>query len=339
MLKFKNFILLFFGIVITTSFLLVHANHLVSPNSEDITLDNQGKVLGASEENKDEQATKSYLSLDALDKIIPIVNKSNFRPVKKEDIKDIDLSWGSIIAYDVNSGELLYEREASRERSVASITKLATALVLMDLDIDWESAYEIKSADRIDGGRVYVYPGEKVVLKDLLYVSLVASANTATRSLVSASGLSYEEFIEAMNKKALELELVNTRFVDPVGISSLNVSTALEIAKLAKVAMQNGIIRDCLLREKYVFSPIEGNSKTVRSTNILLDNFQDGKFGILGGKTGFTGAAGYCFVGMFDGLDNNKVITVALGARSHGTRFTDTEKLVNWVYNSYNWPK
>ncbi len=339
MLKFKNFILLFFGIAITTSFLLAHVDRLTSSSEKDIVSDEQGRVLGVSEDNEDAPKVRNYLAMDALDKIVPIVNKGNSKPLKKESVKDPTLSWGSMIAYDVNSGEVLYDRESNKERSIASISKLATALVLVDMDLDWESVYEIKNSDRINGGRVYVYPGEKIILKDLLYVSLVASANTATRSLVSASGLSYDEFVVAMNKKAEDLGLTNTKFVDPIGLSSLNVSTALEIAKLAKAVTKNGIIRDCLLREKYVFSPVGASSKTVRSTDILLDNFQDGKFGILGGKTGFTGAAGYCFVGMFDGLNNNKVITVVLGARSHSARFTDTEKLANWVYNSYEWSR
>ncbi len=338
MLKFKNIVLLFFGIVIVTCFLFIHVHRLASSNTEFSFLE-EGKVLGVSEEIENTEKAKNYLALDELDEIIPIIDKSSFRPIKKEGIKNPILSWGSIIAYDLNSEEILYEREADKKRPIASITKLATALVLMDLDIDWESVYEIKSSDKIDGGRVYVYQGEKIKLKDLLYVSLVASANTATRSLVSASGLPYNEFIEAMNEKARNLGLTNTKFVDPIGISSLNVSTALEVARLAEAAMSNGVIRNCLLREKYVFSPIGGSSKTIRSTDILLDNFQDAEFDILGGKTGFTGAAGYCFTGMFEDLNNNKVITVVLGARSHSTRFADTEKLINWVYNSYEWKR
>jgi len=69
----------------------------------------------------------------------------------------------------------------------------------------------------------------------------------------------------------------------------------------------------------------------------LLDNFRTGDIDILGGKTGFTGAAGYCFVGLFEGKNNNKAVTVVLGARSHGDRFSDTERLINWIYGNYEW--
>jgi D-alanyl-D-alanine carboxypeptidase len=336
MLRSKNFILLFFGIAITAGFLFSYTHHLAS-SSDDVVLKETGKVLGVSEQNEDIPKVKNYLALDELEEIIPIIDKSNFIPFKKEGAKDPVLSWGSIVAVDVNSGEILYGREENQERSIASITKLATALVLMDLDIDWDSIYEIQHTDRIDGGRIYIYQGEKIKLKDLLYVSLVASANTATRSLVSASGLSYDEFVTAMNEKAKDLGLSKTHFVDPIGISSLNVSTAREISKLAQSAIQNGVIRDCLLRNKYVFSPLSAGSKTVRTTNVLLDNFQNRDISILGGKTGFTGAAGYCFTGMFEGRNNNKVITVVLGSRNHSARFSDTEKLINWVYGNYEW--
>ena len=336
MLKSKNFILLFFGIATTTGFLFNYANQLAS-SSDNIVLEEVGRVLGVSEENEEMPKVRNYLALDELEKIIPIIDKSNFKPLKKEGTKNPSLSWGSILATDVNSEEVLFGREIDKERSIASITKLATALVLMDLNLDWESVYEIQYSDRIEGGRVYIYQGEEIRLKDLLYVSLVASANTATRSLVSASGLSYDDFVIAMNNKAVELGLEQTHFVDPIGLSSLNVSTAAEVAKLAQVAISNGVIRDCLLKDKYVFSPVGGASKTVRTTNLLLDDFQDANINILGGKTGFTGAAGYCFVGMFEGKNNNKVITVVLGARNHSTRFVDTESLINWVYSNYEW--
>ncbi len=339
MLKLKNYILLFFGIAIATGFLLTYNNHLASSDSN-IARDAQGRVLGVSEEKElaihvDKKST--YPSLDVVEKITPVIDKSKFKPLKKEGSKSPSLSWGSILAMDVDSGDILYSREIDKERSLASITKLATALVLMDLKLDWEQVYEIKKTDRIEGGRIYIRQGEKIKLRDLLYVSLVASANTATRSLVSASGLSYEDFVKAMNAKAEELGLEKTHFVDPVGMSSLNVSTARELAHLVQTAIQNGVIRDCLLRDKYVFSPVDGSSKTIRSTDILLNKYKNASINILGGKTGFTGAAGYCFAGMFEGASNNKIITIVLGARSHNSRFADTEKLVNWVYSSYEW--
>jgi D-alanyl-D-alanine endopeptidase (penicillin-binding protein 7) len=267
----------------------------------------------------------------------PLVEERNSKPQKKAGIKELDLSWGSVLAYDINSQEKLYAREADKQRPIASISKLATALVLLDQDMDWESVYEMKASDRVEGGRIYVYENEKIKLKDLLYTSLLASDNTATKALVSASGLSYEDFVKAMNAKAESLGLVKTKFVDPIGLSSLNVSTAFELAKLAEVATANGVIRDCLLKDKYIYQTEAGVSKTIKSTNILLDNFQTGRVKILGGKTGYTAAAGYCFVALFEGDMNNKVITVVLGSENHNSRFTNTERLANWVYGAYEW--
>ncbi|PLX27170.1 hypothetical protein C0583_04690 [Candidatus Parcubacteria bacterium] len=300
-----------------------------------------GKVLGVSEEVgeevDEEKRIKSYLKISELDNVLPVVDKSNFAPEKKEETSKLSHGAGSILALDVNSGKVLYSYAEDKERSIASITKLATALVLMDLGLDWNSEYEIQASDHISGGRIYVYQGEVVKLKDLLYASLVASANTATQALVSASGFTQEEFVDLMNQKADFLDLEKTSFVDPIGLSSWNTSTAYEVSVLLSEALRNPTIRDCVSRESYVFTTKSGKSKTVKSTDILLDDFEEGDIRILGGKTGFTGAAGYCFVSMFENLQNKRVITVVLGSHGHADRFEDTKHLINWVYANYEW--
>jgi serine-type D-Ala-D-Ala endopeptidase (penicillin-binding protein 7) len=338
MLKLKNSILFIFVIASAIYIFTSDKGGIALSDAEKYLVEEKGKVLGVSEEEVGLPVALTETVRVDLGMIAPLVDKSEHKPIKKEGVADIsNLSWGSIVAYDLGSREMLFERDAEKQKSIASITKLATALVLMDLKLDWDSVYRMQKSDRIEGGRIYVYDNEEIVLRDLLYTGLVASDNTAMRALVSASGLAYQDFIAAMNEKAAVLGLAKTKFVDPVGISSLNVSTALEVAKLAEAAMQNGIIRDCLLKEKHVFKTVGGVSKTVKNTNILLDNFRDRRVAILGGKTGYTGAAGYCFTAMFVGEDNNKIVTVVLGSESHNSRFNDTERLANWIYSSFEW--
>jgi len=241
----------------------------------------------------------------------------------------------SVIDYE--SDVLLFNHRTSEIVPIASITKLMTALVFLDFNPGWDFIYEIKEEDRREGGKVYLYWGEKVKVKDLFYLSLVSSANTATIALVHSTGLSEVEFVEKMNEKAQELGLVSTVFSDPVGLNSNNVSTAWEVAKLAKTVLAHKDIRQATLTKTYEFKTLSGKEKKVYTTDYLLDNFPQNGIKIIGGKTGYTEAAGYCFVGQFVNEDGWEIISVVLGSQGYKDRFEQTKYLVEWVYESYEW--
>jgi D-alanyl-D-alanine carboxypeptidase len=171
----------------------------------------------------------------------------------------------------------------------------------------------------------------------LFYLSLVGSANSATRALVSATGMTQKEFVAKMNKKVQSLGLKKTSFVDPVGLSDFNVSTAAEVTKIANEALKNKYIQEATLTKKYNFTTLAGRTNTAYNTDILLGIFSGDDIRIAGGKTGYTGMAGYCFVGKFINSEGNEVISAVLGGDTINSRFHETRNLINWTYNNFEW--
>lgn len=228
----------------------------------------------------------------------------------------------------------IFTHRADEVRSIASITKLMTALVFLDHNPGWESIYEIGVNDRVDGGRLNLFLGERLSIKELFYTSLIASDNGATLALVRASGLSVEEFVIKMNEKAHQLGLTKTSFDDPVGLSDQNVSTAREVALLAKTALSMPDIKEAVSQPVYEFTTLNGREKRIESTDYLLFS-EDVR--VLGGKTGYTEKAGYCYVGHLQDETGQAVIAVVLGASDRNDRFVFSRDLALWAFNYYDW--
>jgi D-alanyl-D-alanine carboxypeptidase len=261
-------------------------------------------------------------------KIIPrrLVGQSN-----------IYINASSSAAIDLESGMLLWSENSRAKRPIASLTKLMTALVFLDTSPDWENVYQLKKEDVQIGGKSYIYPGDEIKVKDLFYLMLVGSDNTAAVALVKSTGLSENEFIRRMNDQAAKFGLKNTFFKDISGLSDGNISTAEEILVLARKGFFRERIRTVSLEEKYEFSTVGGRVVRAESTDALLSVFPVDGINIIGGKTGHTDEAGYCFAGEFVNESNRRIISVVLGTDSNENRFRETNKLVKWAYNSYEW--
>jgi D-alanyl-D-alanine carboxypeptidase len=245
---------------------------------------------------------------------------------------DLQGSCGAVIEAD--GGKAVFAKEEKKPWPIASITKLMTALVFLENNPGWENIYEIKKEDKVEGGKINFFTGEKVKIKDLFYSSLVGSENTATLALTRSTGLSEEDFIKKMNEKAGQLTLKQTRFFDTVGLSKDNISTASEVALIAQAAFVKEEIREATLKKKHEFKTEEGRPKIIRNTDGLLEVFPQNGIKILGGKTGYTELAGYCFVGRFTNKEGKEIISVILGAESNDSRFSETKGLVEKVFES-----
>ena len=265
------------------------------------------------------------------------INKNVITPDRKKNYKEYSLVASSGVVMDIKTKDVLYGKGLDDISSIASITKLMTALVFLDHSPDFDNIYEIKKSDRRDGGRIYLYNGDRVSVRDLFNLSLIPSANTATIALISAIGLSEEEFVVKMNQKVNELGLANTFYKDSTGLSRENVSTARDLAKLATIAFKNGEIRNVVKNREYSFATQAGRVRLAKSTNNLLETLDSDKFRLLGGKTGYNSEANYCFVALFRDRFENEVVSVVLGAEEINDRFRETEKMVEWVYDNYRW--
>lgn len=230
-----------------------------------------------------------------------------------------------------------FGKNANDIQPIASITKLMTALVFLDNNPDWETTYVIGRDDMIEGGKLNLFRGEEIKLRDIFKTSLIASDNGATMALVHASGLTEEEFVKKMNEKALMLGLVDTNFQDPIGLSDDNVSTAREVALLAKEALTRPEITEATESKSYRFTTLDGREKMVESTDYLLFDPEDNQFQVIGGKTGYTDKAGYCFVGRFKDLNGREIISVVLNSSGKNDRFRESKSLVKWVFDNYTW--
>jgi D-alanyl-D-alanine carboxypeptidase (penicillin-binding protein 5/6) len=250
----------------------------------------------------------------------------------------IKMSAKSAIVLDVETKKILYEKNAHQVLPIASLTKLITADVIVSQKIDWNKVVTIKHQDQAQGAVLFVDAGEKVKVKDLFYSMLVGSANNATKALVRLTGLSQEEFVKQMNQKAQDLGLRNTYFVEPTGLDPKNVSTAYEIALLAKKIFENEKIREATVMEKYIFRTNgEEVRHTVKNTDELLKTFlnQD-SYKIIAGKTGYLEEAGYCLVSEVE-KDGHRVIGVILGSESNEARFQEMKGLIWWVFENWEW--
>lgn len=238
---------------------------------------------------------------------------------------------GVILAEDNN---LFFAEQPDQVRPIASITKLFMAYTFLDYNPGWEFSYEIRPEDKREGGKIYLFTGDRVTVKDLFYFSLVGSDNTATAALVQTTGLSETEFVEKMNLKIKELGFKNTKLVDPVGLGDGNISTAREIALFTKIALAKEEISRASLTKRYEFNTAQGRKKTISSTNELLSSYPEKGISILGGKTGYINSSGYCLVGQFKKFDGRAIVTVILGATSDSDRFELTKKLVDLYYDN-----
>lgn len=303
------------------------------------SFEQKGRVLGISEEIEEVIGDRNFLP------VAKDVDEDYWRsffytesfPQKMEDGIKPSLKSESHFVYSLSSDYVFTEHNSEKIMPIASITKLMTALVFLDINPGWENIYEIKREDRVEGGRIYLYLGDRVRVVDLFNLSLMASANTATMAMVNSTGYTEKEFIERMNKKANEIGLLNTNFVDPVGLSDFNTSSAKDLAVLLETVISHKEIKEVLQMAEYSFETAEGIYKIAYSTDGLLGIYPKNNISLIGGKTGFTNAAGYCFVGLFEDDKGRSVVSVVLGAGSISARFTETDEAVSWVYSNFVW--
>jgi len=171
---------------------------------------------------------------------------------------DVKITAKSAIAVDAKTGTILYKNNSQEIRSMASITKLMTALVFLDHNPGWQKEIFTIASDRRNGGIIHLNTGEVMTLKDLFYTALIASDNDAAMALARSTGLSESEFINKMNQKAKQIGLTDTQFSDPTGLKFSNKSTAQEIIKLLNYALQDSVIKDATSTAKYEFE-VMGN--------------------------------------------------------------------------------
>lgn len=333
----KKFILsnrIYLPIILFLSLAMIYGAYFARANFVQ-TEDDKGTVLGASEEYVNEYFLPKAKDIE-VGYSKDFFDLNNF-PQKLDKGVMPEIKSSSVFVYSPTSDYAFVDKDSDKVQAIASITKLMTALVFLENNPGWENIYEIKREDRVEGGRIYAYLGDKVRIIDLFNLSLVASANTATKALVSSTGLSQEEFVAKMNEKAKELGMNSTSFVDPIGISDHDISNAQDLSILLKKIIENDDIRKTTEKNEYRFKTVDGIPKVAYSTDRLIEKYPKDGISLLGGKTGFIDAAGFCFAGVFENTEGKEVISIVLGAEHPSLRFSETDDLVSWIYSNFVW--
>ena len=211
----------------------------------------------------------------------------------------VEVSARSVLVADSKTGKVLYSKNPNEIRSIASITKLMTAMVFIDHNPGWKSEMEIIESDYRSGGIVYLISGEKISVYDIFHTALIASSNEAAVAMARSTGLTSDEFVKKMNEKAFELGMLNTTFTDVTGLNSTNKSTAADVVILIRSALLNNDIASAVGKAEHSIDIInKGIVRNIKSTDKILNQefgIGDNIYWVEGGKTGYLETAGYCF--------------------------------------------
>jgi len=236
------------------------------------------------------------------------------------------------LVVDAGSGEVIFERDAKSVVPIASLTKLMTALVVVDGLQSLDEVIEITTDDRWKGKGAHsrLPIGAKLTRADLLRLALMASENRAARVLGRNYPGGMTAFVRTMNLKAKALGMTQTHFDDPSGLSSLNVSNARDLAKLVKAVSRNPVISDYSTLP-YHEVRVGKSMLGYRNTNLLIGK---GDWTIQVQKTGYTNDAGQCLV-MQAKLDQRPVIMVFLNSFGSLTRTADARRVRRWIESQH----
>lgn len=266
-----------------------------------------------------------------------------YDPLYPEKLSEGHLNATAAILIEADTGDVIFEKNADALMYPASTTKILTSWLALSL-ADGNLEQQITVSERAvniasDESSAKLAAGEQMRLIDLLYAAMLLSGNDAANAIAEGMGGSVENFVNLMNQAAAALGCTATHFANPSGIHDDNhYTTARDMAKLARVAMQNATFRQIVGSASYTL-PKDNvyRSRTISTKNDFLvkgDNsarYYEYGTGI---KTGTTSAAGNCYVGSAN-KDGVSLISVVFGASSDAARYTDTIKLMNYGFSQY----
>jgi D-alanyl-D-alanine endopeptidase (penicillin-binding protein 7) len=241
-----------------------------------------------------------------------------------------DLHAAAAIIYNPQTQQVLWEEHSQDKRSIASITKVMTAVVLIESDPDLSQVATVDRTDAVAASTTYLRAGYQVSVRDLLHLLLISSDNLAARTLARVSPWGPVGFVARMNEKAMELGLHSTTYADPSGLDADNVSSAYDMARLIAYASGDERLSAIMKKPEYRLT-LARRPVTIRSTNQLLSR-TDMEGSVLGAKTGFISRSGYCLATLLKMPQvNQPVAVVVLGASSNAARFTEVRNLFTWL--------
>ena len=244
------------------------------------------------------------------------------------DLARLSLKSASALVLDQRTGQALVEKQAGASVPIASLTKLMSAMVLLDAHLDPQEVLTITSddLDLLRHSRSRLPVGTRLPREQALLLALLASENRAAHALGRTFPGGLAAFVLAMNAKAQELGLTGARFEDPTGLSSNNVATAWDLARILQAAYRYPEIRDFTTRPE---TTIQAGRRTIQfpNTNALVRN-PHWTIGL--SKTGYIEEAGRCLV-MQAMLGNRAVLVILLDSWGKYSRLGDANRIKQWM--------
>lgn len=233
----------------------------------------------------------------------------------------------SACVMDVDSGRILYSKNENAERCIASITKIMTAILVIENNTDFNQVITAsKTAAAEDGTSLYLLEGDKLTLMTGLYGTMLRSGNDAAVAIAEHTAGSVKKFVKMMNAKAKELGMTHSHFSWPNGlIDEDNYSSAKDMAILSSYAMKNKLFAK-IVKTGYIETK---DGYQIENHNRMLSRDKR----CIGVKTGFTTLAGRTLVTCFKNPDNGqRIVIVTLNNYDH---YNDHERLCNWVFDNF----
>ena len=234
----------------------------------------------------------------------------------------------SALVLDAETGEIVFNKNSEAVVPIASITKLMTAMVLLDRGLDLEQRVVLsrEDVDAMKGTRSRLRTGSVLTRNELLLLALMASENRAAAALGRTYPGGVPAFVIAMNEKAAELGMTDSRFVEPTGLSPANVSSPRDLAKLVRAAHGYPLIREYSTRDQAKVNAY-GRPIAFRNTNGLVRNNQ-WEIGL--SKTGYISEAGRCLV-MRVRMASKDLYVVLLDSWGKQSRIGDANRIRKWL--------
>jgi D-alanyl-D-alanine endopeptidase (penicillin-binding protein 7) len=248
-------------------------------------------------------------------------------------IRDPKLKSSSVLVIDQSDSSVLYSRNSDVPMPIASITKLMTALVVLDAKQPLDEPIQITDADRDlpKGGFSRLTVGTTLTRGDLMHLALMSSENRAAHALGNHYPGGLPAIVAAMNAKAAMLGMTSAHFVDPTGLSSQNVASPEDLSKLVIAASHNPRIREYSTDRRYAVK-VRKHMVEFRNTDNLVGN---PTWNIIVQKTGYITEAGKCLV-MAAVIEGRSVVIVLLDSFGKYTRVADAKRIKTWMETSAN---
>jgi D-alanyl-D-alanine endopeptidase (penicillin-binding protein 7) len=241
----------------------------------------------------------------------------------------LDVQSTAAIVVNAQDGQLIYEKNTAAMASIASITKLMTAMVVLDakLPLDEVIMLNEEDLDTVKGTGSRLQLGTQLTRDEMLRLALMSSENRAASALGRAYPGGLTAFVREMNLKALALDMTRTTFVDSTGLSAGNVSTALDLARMVKAAYDYPLIRQYSTGNGYSVQAVNGRLLEFRNSNSLIVS---PGWSINLSKTGYIREAGRCLV-MHTTIAEAPIVIVLLDSWGRLSRVGDANRIKKWI--------